>query len=69
VVERHGCGICVDPDDVDGIAEALRYLIESPFRAREMGENGRRAVKSEYNWDTELSKLSLFYQNEILEVS
>lgn len=69
VIERHDCGICVDPDDVDGIAEALRYLIENPFRAREMGENGRRAVKSEYNWDTELSKLSTFYQDEILEVS
>jgi glycosyltransferase involved in cell wall biosynthesis len=66
VVESHGCGICVDPDDVDAIAGAFRNLIENPARAREMGENGRRAVRTRYNWDTELLKLSAFYQNEIL---
>lgn len=69
VVERQGCGICVDPDDVDGIADALRYLFDNPDRAREMGRNGRTTVASHYNWDTELTKLATFYRNEILNVS
>lgn len=64
-VERWKCGICVNPENVDEIAAAIRYLLDHPEEARQMGENGRRAVKEEFNWDVEEKKLLALYE-EIL---
>lgn len=64
-VDRYHCGICVDPTDVDEIAAAVTYLLENPEEARQMGENGRRAVKKEFNWGVEEKKLLTLY-DEIL---
>lgn len=64
-VERWHCGICVDPENVDEIADAIRYLLDHPDEARRMGENGRRAVEEEFNWAREEKKLLALYR-EIL---
>ena len=53
IIEGHQCGICIDPHDIHAIAEAVNYLINNPEEAHRMGENGRRAVKEEYNWSTQ----------------
>ena len=50
IVEGNDCGLCIDPHNVHAIADAVNYLIDNPARARQMGENGRRAVKEQYNW-------------------
>ena len=42
-----------DPEDADSIADALRWYLLNPARAREMGENGRRRVLSEWNYETQ----------------
>jgi glycosyltransferase involved in cell wall biosynthesis len=55
-------GICVQPDDVDAIADAISYLLDNPEVARELGENGRRAVLEKYNWDFEERKLLTLYE-------
>jgi glycosyltransferase involved in cell wall biosynthesis len=62
VVEQARCGICVDPDDVRGIADAIRWLILHPAEAFEMGQRGRSAVFSRYNWTHEGEKLLGFYR-------
>ena len=62
-VERYHCGICVDPANVDEIADAIRYLLDHPDEARQMGENGRRAVKEEFNWGVEEKKLLALYED------
>jgi len=62
VVEGNKCGICVDPLNPKEIAEAIEYLIEHPDRARQMGENGRKAVLEKYNWERESKKLLELYQ-------
>lgn len=41
-------GLIVQPNDVDGLVIALRFLVEHPARAREMGAIGRRAVEQHY---------------------
>jgi len=64
-VDRWRCGVCVDPGNVDGIADAIQYLLDHPEEARQMGENGRRAVKEEFNWGVEEKKLLALYE-EIL---
>lgn len=60
-VERYHCGICVDPENVDEIADAIRYLLDNPEEARRMGENGRRAVEEKFNWGTQEKKLLELY--------
>ena len=62
-VERYHCGICIDPENVEQIAEAIRYLLDHPEEARQMGENGRRAVKEEFNWSIEEKKLLALYKD------
>ena len=63
MVEKLQFGICVDPDDVDAIASAIRYLLDHPEEARRMGENGRRAVQEEFNWGVEEKKLFALYED------
>jgi glycosyltransferase involved in cell wall biosynthesis len=62
VIERSNCGLCVNPLDPQEIAEAIRWLIEHPFEARRMGENGRKAAGKRYNWELEEQKLLDFYE-------
>lgn len=61
--EKYHFGICVDPSDPDDIAAAIRYLLDHPDEARQMGENGRRAVKEEFNWGVEEKKLLALYED------
>jgi glycosyltransferase involved in cell wall biosynthesis len=61
VVEPNRCGLTVDPTRPEEIARALEHLIEHPREARQMGENGRRAVLEKYNWETESQKLLQIY--------
>ncbi len=62
-VERYDCGICVDPQNVEQITAAIRELLEHPEKAKRMGENGRRAVKEEFNWAVEEQKLLALYED------
>ena len=62
-VDRWQCGICVDPEDIEAIAGAVRYLFDHPDEARRMGENGRRAVREEFNWGAEERKLLALYRD------
>ena len=61
--EKYHFGICVDPSNEDEIADAIRYLLDHPDEARQMGENGRRAVKEEFNWGVEEKKLLALYED------
>lgn len=61
-VDKYNCGICVNPQNVDEIADAIRYMLDNPKEARRMGDNGRRAVVEEFNWSTEEKKLIELYK-------
>lgn len=61
IIERAGCGICVNPRDPAAIAAAIDQLIGQADAARRMGENGRAAVLRQFNWDAESAKLIDFY--------
>lgn len=63
IVEGSDCGLCVDPLDPKAIAAAIDFMINNPERARQMGENGKRAVLEKYNWGVEEAKLLTFYQS------
>ncbi len=60
-VEKYECGICVDPTDEQAILSAFSYLLENPEEARRMGENGRRAIREEFNWKSQAERLVQLY--------
>jgi glycosyltransferase involved in cell wall biosynthesis len=53
IIEKYHCGICVDPNDVSAIKNAIEYLVSNKEEAYQMGQNGRMAVLKEYNWDNQ----------------
>jgi glycosyltransferase involved in cell wall biosynthesis len=61
IVERFGCGRCVDPARPAAIAEAIAWLLDHPQEASAMGARGRRAVLEHYSWEREFAKLWAFY--------
>ncbi len=63
IIENNNCGICVDPRDVGQVRDAIKYIVENPDKAKNMGENGRRAVIKEYNWQTQEKVLLELYEN------
>ncbi len=52
----------MDPTNPKEIAKAINYLIEHPDKAKEMGENSRKAVLEKYNWEKESKKLLKVYE-------
>jgi glycosyltransferase involved in cell wall biosynthesis len=62
IVEGNNCGLTVDPLNPEDIARAMKYLLEHPDEARQMGENGKKAVLEKYNWENESKKLLVLYE-------
>ena len=61
IIEKEHCGICVNPYNVEEVKQAIVKLIDNPELAKEMGQNGQRAVIEKYNWKTEEAKLLNLY--------
>jgi glycosyltransferase involved in cell wall biosynthesis len=62
VIEKYNCGICVNPLNPQEIADAIKYIINNPKEAEQMGINGRNAVLAKYNWEIEEIKLYKVYE-------
>lgn len=67
IVQKYKCGVCVDPNNVQEISDAINYLISNPDIAKEMGVNGRIAIENEFNWEKEEKKLIELYEKIIQE--
>lgn len=50
-VQEGETGFVVDPEDPAGTAEALTRLLSDQLLARRLGQAGRKAVETHYNWD------------------
>ncbi len=66
IVEEVKCGVNVNPKDPDAIAEKTLYLLNNPELAKQMGENGRKAVMEKYNWCRQEEKMLKAYK-ELLQ--
>lgn len=66
IIDRYHCGICVDPNNSDEIESAIKYLVNNRREAYQMGQNGRRAVINEFNWNSQVGKY-LEVINNIIE--
>src|SRR5690625_1272294 len=65
-VEKYECGIAVDPSNEKEIKIALETLQNDPALAIQMGQNGKKAVQEELNWEVEERKLLQWY-NQLIE--
>lgn len=61
VVERNQCGLTVNPEDPQQIADAIEWLFSHPEEAAMMGRNGRQLFLREFNWEREGKKLVKLY--------
>ena len=57
IVNEADCGVLVDVTRPDAIARAVLELLGNPEEMRRLGENGRRAVETKYNWQAEERRL------------
>ncbi|GAB3318913.1 glycosyltransferase family 4 protein [Larkinella ripae] len=61
VIEANQCGFCIDPSDPVALADRLRFLIDHPLAAEQMGNRGRWAAETTFNWASEQPKLLNLY--------
>jgi glycosyltransferase involved in cell wall biosynthesis len=62
ILDESDCGLAVDPSRPDEIAQAIRFLLDHPEKAKELGQNGRRSILNRYNWERERAKLIAAYR-------
>lgn len=61
IVEGNKCGICVNPNNVEQIREAIQYFVNHREEAIDMGRRGREIVIKQYNWGMEEADLYMLY--------
>jgi glycosyltransferase involved in cell wall biosynthesis len=52
LLEAHKCGVVVEPEQPEPLAQAVVRLAADPTERHEMGEAGRALVEREYSWPT-----------------
>ena len=65
LVRKAGCGLVVDHDDPEGLAQAMLTLLDDPDSAWQMGQRGRDAAIASYSWETEALRLVTAYQQHV----
>ena len=63
VVEKHECGICVDPYNAQEITEDIVDIINNHDKAEQMAKNGLKATRDYFNWDKQKEKLLNLYKS------
>jgi glycosyltransferase involved in cell wall biosynthesis len=58
-------GLLVNPDDVDGISEAMVYLIRNRTEREEMGRKGRVFIGENYSIDLIADKYIALYERTL----
>ncbi|WP_339512618.1 glycosyltransferase family 4 protein [Pseudomonas sp. RL_15y_Pfl2_60] len=61
IIATVNCGVLVDPESAEAIYAGMKYLVDNPAEAALMGQRGRAAVMSSYNWGTQSTKLTAIY--------
>lgn len=63
IIEQYECGVLVEPDSIEAIANAINFLIEHPLEAKRLGDNGMKAASDVFNWETQEVKLFELYDS------
>ena len=63
IIDEYKCGICLDPYDVNAIADTMIYMKNHPDEVEKMGRNGRKAVLEHFSWECESKTLLKLYKD------
>lgn len=63
IIDAAQCGICIDPCDAEQAAAAILALLDNPGLRRQLGNNGRQAVREAYNWPAASQIMTRVYEN------
>ncbi|MBD3289333.1 glycosyltransferase [candidate division KSB1 bacterium] len=56
-----GCGITVEPNNSDALADKICWVLEHPDEAKKMGKRGREFIINEFRWDLTADKIKELY--------
>lgn len=65
LIEETQCGIVTNSKNPKELADKIESLLDNPELIQELGNNGRRAVMKNYNFEQALNDLVLFYKRII----
>lgn len=69
IVDKYKCGICVNPKSEKQLADAIEYILTHKEEAYEMGQRGRNAVLTEFNWESQAEKYVAIYDQLLSDSS
>lgn len=61
LIEDNNCGICLDPQELDGFVNSIESLIDDEDQLLSMGNNGRHLIETSFNWNVEFKKMKQLY--------
>lgn len=67
IVEGTESGYCINPKDIQSLREKIEYLLNNRGEAKRLGDNGRKAVKEKYCWQTQEKTLFEMYEKVLAE--
>ena len=63
ICDKYRCGIYIEPGNFNELKKTILWLINNPTIAYNMGQNGKRAVREEYNWNFVEEKYLNIFKN------
>lgn len=63
MVEKYKFGLTANPSDAEEIASKIRWLLDHPKEAENMGKNGKRLLEEQFTWDVAERELLRIYQD------
>jgi glycosyltransferase involved in cell wall biosynthesis len=63
IINETGCGLAVDMNDSQALAEAIMSLIDNRERCHQLGQNGRKAIEESFGWHIMERKLWRIYED------
>ena len=62
IIQKFNCGICVEPDNLRELAEKIVFLIKNQKMLDMFGNNGRKAVLTDFSWESIAAKLLIEFR-------
>jgi glycosyltransferase involved in cell wall biosynthesis len=63
IIEKNGCGLCVDPFNTEQVSGAIEWMLNNPHEVSAMGQRARQLAMHEFNWDVEKMRLIAVYEH------
>ena len=65
VVKDKKNGLLVRPKDIDGLVQCIEFLLDNPYKAKSLGEEGRKTILENYTWSKNAERTIEVYKNII----